>query len=389
MCCELQTKSYLGYSLFGCLPCRGGNPFGVPSCLERDGKYFSVGSHHLYGTTMVRTMRKILCLMFAVCLVFLSGCSSRPAEGQTWAYDTLCTATVWGGTDASAVFSSAAAEGQKLLSEDGQKQYTASYDGETVPISPDLFKILNQAGILYTLTDGVFDLTVAPMSALWNVNTATQPPSNLAIQETLDLVKFSLLTFTESTLTFEKAGMGIDIGSVGKGYGADYTVTALKNAGATAGIISFGGNVALFGTKDGNPFRVGIRDPKGEASEYFGVVTATDTSIVTSGAYERYFEYTGTVYHHLLDATNGYPRKSDLLSVTVLCDDGAQADMMSTALWLMGSEKGWALYETLQKTEGFLPSEVIFVLEDHTVRVSDGIAEHFTLTSDEYTLKVR
>ncbi len=389
MRCGVQTKSFLGYSLFHCLCFGGSNAFGVSSRLERDGRYVGTGSHYLYGETMVRMMKKIVCLLFAVSLFWLSGCSSRPVEGQTWAYDTLCTATVWGGTDSAAVFSSAAAEGQKLLSEDGQKQYTASQDGETVPISSDLFKILNQAGILYTLTDGIFDLTVAPLSALWNVNTATQPPSNRSIQETLDLVDFSALTVTESSLIFSKAGMGIDIGSVGKGYGADYTVTALKNTGATAGIISFGGNVALFGTKDGKPFRVGIRDPKGEASEYLGVLTATDTSIVTSGAYERYFEYAGTVYHHLLDATTGYPRESDLLSVTVLCDDGAQADMMSTALWLMGSEKGWALYEALQKTEGFLPSEVIFVLENHTVRVSDGIAENFTLTSDEYTLETR
>ena len=331
-------------------------------------------------------MKRILCLLCAVCLFFLSGCSARTTEAQTWAYDTLCTATLWGGTDLAAVFSSAAAQGQSLLSEDGLKQFTASRDGDALQISSDLFKILNQAGILYTMTDGVFDLTVAPLSELWSVNTATRPPDGQSVEECLDLVDFSSLTVTESSLTFAKKGMGIDIGSVGKGYGADYTVTALKNAGATAGIVSFGGNVALFGTKDGTPFRVGIRDPKGEASEYFGVLSVTDTSIVTSGAYERYFEYTETVYHHLLDATTGYPRQSDLLSVTVICADGAQADMMSTALWLMGSEKGWALYETLQKTEGFLPAEVIFVLEDHTVRVSDGIRENFTLTSDEYTL---
>ena len=389
MCCELQTKSYLGYSLCRRLSCRSGNSFGVPSCVDGNGEYLGFGGHYPYGETMVCVMRKILCLLFASCLFFLSGCSSRPVEGQTWAYDTLCTATVWGGTDSATVFSSAAAKGQNLLSSGGQKQYTASRDGDTISITPELFKILNQAGILYTLTDGVFDLTVAPLSELWSVNTATQPPTQKSIEETLRFVDFSSLTFTESSLTFSNAGMGIDIGSVGKGYGADYTVTALKNAGATAGIISFGGNVALFGTKDGNPFRVGIRDPKGDASEYLGIVTATDTSIVTSGAYERYFKYTGTVYHHLLDATTGYPRESDLLSVTVLCSDGAQADMMSTALWLMGSEKGWALYEALQKTEGFLPSEVIFVLKDHTVRVSDGIAENFTLTSDEYTLEAR
>ncbi len=389
MRCEIQTKSFLGHSLCPCLRCRGGDPFGVLAFLERNGGDVCFGSHRLYGEAMVCEMKKGICFLFAVCFLFLAGCSSRPVEGQVWAYDTLCTVKVWGGKDTASVFSSAAAEGQTLLSADGSKQYTATRDGETVQISSDLSRILNQAGILYTMTDGVFDLTVAPLSDLWNVNGATTPPTPQAIEEILPLVDFSSLTVTRNALTFSKAGMGIDVGSVGKGYGADTTVTALKNAGATAGVVSFGGNVALFGTKDGEPFRVGIRNPRGDSSDYLGILTATDTSIVTSGAYERYFEYTGTVYHHLLDATSGYPRQSDLLSVTVICSDGAQADMMSTALWLMGGEKGWKLYETLQETEGFLPSEVIFVFDDSSVWVSDGIAGQFSLTSDEYTLKAR
>ncbi len=334
-------------------------------------------------------MKKLVCLLFTVCFLVLAGCSSRQVEGQVWAYDTLCTARVWGGKDTAEVFASAAVEGQTLLSPDGAKKYTASRDGETVQISSVFAQILNQAGILHAMTDGVFDLTVAPLSDLWNVNAATTPPTPQAIEAVLPLVDFSSLVVTETALTFSKSGMGMDIGSVGKGYGADYTVAALKNAGAEAGVVSFGGNVALFGTKGGEPFRVGIRNPQGNSSDYLGVLTVTDTSIVTSGAYERYFEYTGTVYHHLLDANTGYPRQSDLLSVTVVCSDGAQADMMSTALWLMGGEKGWELYETLQKTEGFLPSEVIFVFDDHTVRVSDGIAGQFSLTSDEYALKAR
>jgi thiamine biosynthesis lipoprotein len=293
---------------------------------------------------------------------------------------------VWGGQNISAVFSSAAQEGQNLLSKNGAKEVTAEASGKTIEISSEFAKILNQSGIIYNLTDGVFDLTVAPLSKLWDVNRATTPPAGEDIEKTLSLVDFSGLTVTDSTLTFSKQGMGIDIGSVGKGYGADHTVKALKNAGATAGVVSFGGNVALFGTRDGKEFRIGIRDPQGDKNQYLGILSVTDCSIVTSGGYERYFEYTGTVYHHLLDANTGYPRQSDLLSVTVVCADGAQADLMSTALWLMGEEQGWELYETLNQTEGFLPAEVIFVSSDGTVRISEGLAENFELTSNRYTL---
>lgn len=335
---------------------------------------------------MAGKIKKTVTLFLTVCLLGLCACSSQPYEGQTWAYDTLCTAKVWGGTDISSVFLSAAREGQNLLSPSGAKEFTAEEAGQTLQISSEFAKILNQCGIIYNLTDGVFDLTVAPLSKLWDVNHATTPPAGADIDKTLALVDFSGLTVTESTLIFSKKGMGIDIGSVGKGYGADYTVNALKNAGATAGVVSFGGNVALFGTRDGAGFRIGIRNPEGSDSQYLGILTATDCSIVTSGGYERYFEYTGTVYHHLLDANTGYPRQSDLLSVTVVCADGAQADLMSTALWLMGGQRGWELYETLNQTEGFLPSEVIFVYTDHTVRVSDGISDRFELTSKDYAL---
>lgn len=332
-------------------------------------------------------MKKMLASLLTLLLcAFLSACNAAPGEGQVWAYDTLCTGKFWGGTDPERVFAEAARQGEQLLSPTGDKQFTASRDGETLPISLDFFRILNQAGILYTLTDGVFDLTVAPLSDLWDVNAAKEPPMEREITGVLALVGWEKAALTEESLTFSKAGMGIDIGSVGKGYGADLTVNALKNAGCTAGVVSFGGNVALFGTRDGEPFRVGVRDPESEMGEYLGILTLTDTSVVTSGAYERYFEYNETIYHHLLDAKTGYPRESDLLSVTVICEDGAQADLLSTALWLMGEEKGWELYETVCRREEFSPCQVIFVTKDRSVRISEGLSECFQLTAEGYTL---
>jgi thiamine biosynthesis lipoprotein len=197
-------------------------------------------------------------------------------------------------------------------------------------------------------------------------------------------VGWDKLSFSDSALTFPVTGMGIDIGSVGKGYGCGRTAEALKEAGSQAGVLSFGGNVTLFGSVNGEPFRVGIRDPKGSGSEIFGELRLTDTSVVTSGGYERFFDWEGTCYHHLLDATTGYPRESDLLSVTVVCPDGAQADLMSTAFWLMGEEKGLALYEKLCKDPLFVSCDVIFVCADGRVLVSGGLKDSFTLTSQDY-----
>ncbi|MBQ4323385.1 MAG: FAD:protein FMN transferase [Clostridia bacterium] len=322
-------------------------------------------------------------------LLLLASCSPgvTVTETRVWAYDTLCTGKVWGDRNYADIFESAAAAGQNLLSSDGKKQFTASAGGDSLPMSEDLYRILSMAQVLWEKTDGVFDLTVAPLSALWDVNSASAPPSAEAIAETLSNVGWDKVTLTEESLIFSAAGMGIDIGSVGKGYGADQTVAALKKEGAHAGVISFGGNVVTFGQKEGGLFRIGIRDPKQNEGGTLGVLTITDASVVTSGAYERFFEYEGEVYHHLLDATTGYPRQSDLLSVTVVSSDGAQADLMSTALWLMGAEKGWQLYQTLCRTEGFSPAEVIFVLQDGTVRISDGLKDSFALSAAGYRME--
>lgn len=330
-------------------------------------------------------MKKILLLFGLLPLFLFTACAPSAVYSETWAYDTYCTAKVWGGTDTELVFRAAAAEGQRLLTEDGAKDFFASRDGEFLAVGEDLYRILTQAEFLYHATEGVFDLSVAPLSRLWDVTHAEKPPSAEAIEQALSLVGWDALSLTDEGVTFSQKGMGIDIGSVGKGYGADQTVRALKEAGAEGGVVSFGGNVAVFGTKNGDLFRVGIKDPQ-DVQRTLGILTVTDVSVVTTGAYERNFEYEGVTYHHLLDPKTGLPRESDLLSVTVVCRDGAQADMVATALWLMGTEKGWGLYETLCTTEGFLPCEVIFVRKDGTVEISDGLGSVFTLTAEEYRM---
>lgn len=330
-------------------------------------------------------MKKFLLLLCLLPLFLFSACSPSPVYSETWAYDTYCTAKVWGGTDAETVFRSAAAEGQGLLTEAGKKDFFASQDGETLKVGEELFRILSQGEFLYHATDGLFDFSVAPLSRLWDVTHAEKPPSAEEIEQTLPLVGWDALSLSDGCVTFSKKGMGIDIGSVGKGYGADVTVRALKNAGAEGGVVSFGGNVAVFGTKHGEAFRVGIKDPQ-NAQQTLGILTVTDVSVVTTGAYERNFEYEGVTYHHLLDPKTGMPRESDLLSVTVVCRDGAQADMVATALWLMGAEEGWRLYETLCETETFALCEVVFVRKDGTVRISEGLLSVFTLTAESYQI---
>ncbi|NMA06941.1 MAG: FAD:protein FMN transferase, partial [Ruminococcaceae bacterium] len=123
--------------------------------------------------------------------------------------------------------------------------------------------------------------------------------------------------------------------------------------------------------KEGNLWRVGIQDPVNTA-DYFGVVSVTDTSVVTSGSYMRYFEKDGTVYHHIIDPFTGYPAKSGLLSMTIICKSSTKADALSTALFVMGKDKALEYWE---KTKDF---DFIAVTDDMTVYVTEGIADSFT-----------
>ena len=330
---------------------------------------------------LIRCAAALLCTALIFC-----ACKPPSATAQCWAYDTLCSLTVQGIRDPAALFEQAAKEGETLLNADGTKQYYASAPGETLTVSDDLARILRMARRLTEETDGVFDLSVAPLAALWDVNHRTSPPSPEEIAAALEKVGADQLSLNGNTLTFAAAGAGLDIGSVGKGYGADRTVKRLKEAGASAGVVSFGGNVAVFGKKDGGAFRIGVRDPQ-NIQGYFGILSVNDVSVVTSGAYERYFEADGVRYHHLLDAKTGYPRQSDLLSVTVVCADGAQADLLSTALWLAGGEEAERILSATAGSGDFLPAEAIFVFADGTVKITDGLKDKFELTKGNYTLK--
>lgn len=329
--------------------------------------------------------KSVFCLLLAAVLLLCSCTGAQEFDtAETWAYDTYCTVSVSGCADPQDAFLRGVKAGQTLLSPDGRKQYFAQTDGENLTVGDDLARILRMAAYLTEATGGIYDLTAAPLIKLWDVNHAQTPPAPERISEALSLCGIENVTLNGNVLTFARAGNGIDIGSVGKGWGADQTVRVLKEAGASAGVVNFGGNVALFGTKNGKPFQIGVRDPQGESTEYLGILSATDVSVVTSGAYERYFESGGRIYHHLLNAVTGVPQDSTLLSVTVLCADGAEADLLSTALWLSG-DRAENLLKDLPQDGDFLPAQAVFVYEDRTVSLSGD--PDFTLKSSAYQMR--
>lgn len=207
--------------------------------------------------------------------------------------------------------------------------------GTYVRVSPEVFELIEKSIEISEKTDGAFDITVAPLCDLWNVGSANPkiPPKD-KIEEALKLTDYKqvLLNPEDNSVALGKEGMSITLGAIAKGYTADRVCRILRDGGAKEAIIDLGGNIYILGKEK----TVGIQTPFAPRGEYFDKVTVCDKAVVTSGPYERYFEKDGKIYHHIIDPFTGYPAKVGRGSATVVSEDSALADALSTAVFISG-----------------------------------------------------
>lgn len=172
----------------------------------------------------------------------------------------------------------------------------------------------------------------------------------------------------DSTVYISDKDTRIDVGAIGKGYAVMMATECLRTKGGEDGyVINVGGNISVLGTKsNGEGWITGITNPDRESGNQFAArVKISNTSCVTSGNYERYFEHNGRVYHHIVDKDTLYPA-AYFSSVTVICQDGALADALSTALFCMTIEDGKII---LAQFEGV---EVLWITLDAAIEKTDG-----------------
>lgn len=267
---------------------------------------------------------------------------------------------------------------EKLFSRtlEGSEVYNINHSPETTfTISEELRDILEFSLSYARYSDGALDISIAPLSSLWdfsNLEHKTEAPAAEAIQVAKALVNYKDISLEGNTLTFAREGMQLELGAVAKGYIADRVKEFLLSKGVTSAIINLGGNILLVGEKpEGSTFNVGIQKPFEDRDAVVAAICElTDCSMVSSGIYERYFYDTaGNFYHHILDAATGYPCDTDLLQVTIISKDSATGDALSTACFALGLEKGMELIHSLEQIYA------VFITSDGKLHFSDGFLE--------------
>lgn len=356
---------------------------------------------------MKKCVMYMIGIMFAgVCL--FSGCTEQRelaqqqlAQGEEkdrydsmiFAMDTVMNMTVYG-EKGDAVLLEAEKEIQRLESlfsvtkENSEvAQLNARAGKESVPVSKETADLLLTGKALTKETENAFNITISPVVKAWGFTEETHVvPTQAKLDELMPLVDIEALSVEkdEQKAYLSKAGMAVDLGGIAKGYTTDHIMVLLREKGISSAVVSLGGNVATIGTKpDGSPWKVAVSNPL-NTEDYVGMLEVKDSSVVTSGGYQRFFEENGKRYHHIINPLTGYPAESGLLSVTILSPDSTRADGLSTALFVMGEEKGLDFW---RKNQNF---EVIFITDDHRVVATKGAAEVFTFEKrdNDFTYEV-
>ena len=241
--------------------------------------------------------------------------------------------------------------------------------GNPVEVDPETAALLSTAIEYAELTDGLVDPTVAPITSLWKFNIETPNAPNAEIlKENASHVNYKNVEINDNTVTMLDPIGGIDLGFIAKGYIADKMGQYLRSQNVTSALINLGGNVLTVGCKpDGSDFVVGVKKPFSMENETMMSLNINNTSVVSSGIYERYFYEEGNFYHHILDTKTGYPVENSLLGVTLIGPDSTKCDALSTAVFIMGPEKG------LQFVEETPDLEAVFVTDDYQLIKSSGL----------------
>ena len=222
-----------------------------------------------------------------------------------------------------------------------------------VEIDRDLFEVIKRSLEISELSNGAFDITYASVGHLFNYRKEIKPNEDEIKQaKTFIDYKNVVLDEEQSTVSFLKQGVKIDLGGIAKGFAVDRSIQRLRELGIKHALVSAGGDTRLLGDRRGRAWLVGIRDPENK-EEVIVMLPLQDEALSTSGDYERFFVEDGVKYHHIIHPSTG-KSASEVRSVSILANDSMTSDALSTSIFVMGAKNGLELLDRLDGVEGVI-----------------------------------
>lgn len=211
-------------------------------------------------------------------------------------------------------------------------------------VSPETLAIIKKSYEFWQISDGAFDITVGPLIDLWGFTDKDyHQPTKSEINKALKLVGSNKIIFNNlnNVVEFRLPGMKIDLGAIAKGYALDCAVKKLKENNIKSCLINLGGQVYCLGDRFGKPWRIAMQETRGKNLRE--ILELKNRGISTSGDYEQYFIIDNLRYCHIINPKTGHPADSGIKSVTVVTENNLEADVLSTAIFVLGKAKGMTL----------------------------------------------
>jgi len=337
-------------------------------------------------------------LVLSILIVFLlSGCNTKYSQNPKLIKEVQF---VLGTTGQIQVYSESEETGQESISKtfnrirDIENKMSTSIEGsdvyrlnenknsEYINIDEETIYVINKGLEYYYVTSGAFNINIGALINLWGIGKETaRIPSEQEITDALQHIDIDTMAIKNNSVMLEDPLSQIELGGIAKGYAVDEATRMLREEGINNALVNLGGDIYALGKRyDGKPWTVGIQDPE-QSSKLIASLPLTDQSIVTSGDYERYFMEDGVRYHHIIDPETGYPVRNELRSVTIISDLAIDGDVLSTAVFILGLEKGLELIESLDGVE------VILITNEKEIYHSSGVNEQLNIINKEYKIR--
>ena len=273
---------------------------------------------------------------------------------------------------------------EKLISSWDQYSQTSEINRnagiQPVKVDQELYDLIARSLRISALTNGAFDITFASVGKLWKFDgTMQEPPSKEAIETSVNKINYKniILNPQDTSVFLKEKGMSIGFGGIGKGYAAEQAKVVMIALGIKSGVVSAAGDLTTWGTReDGQVWDVAIAKPD-KSRQIIAWLQADNTSVVTSGNYEKFFMYDGKRYSHIIDPRTGYPTTA-IKSATIVCSNAELGDALATTMFVMGETEGLALINQLKGIECLLITDDDELVTSNNLNINYQIAEEVT-----------